>query len=159
MTTTTIKIPSLVETDNSILKGDVFYGSIDFKLDGKVHHVTVSNHIKDTNKTYNFRVASKCKAGFISISDYSDWTPHNIISSWKKGALINVQVEVVYETGNKGWYNVFTTKGGKWYSIDRAFLEVLTVGDMRQSFPNMCDSNLWDSVNAKTWADEAFTQN
>lgn len=159
MTTTTINIPSLVETENSVLKGDVFYGSIDFKLDGKVHHVTVSNHIKDANKVCKFRVAYKCKAGFISMSDFDDRTAKSMITNWKKGSLVNIQVEVEFENGNKNWFNVFTTKSGKWYSIDKAFLEVLTVGDMRQSFPNMCDSNLWDKVNAKTWADKSFTQN
>jgi hypothetical protein len=54
--------------------------------------------------------------------------------------------------------NVFTTKGGKWYSIDRGFLEVLTVGNMRTSFPDMCDMNLWEMVGAKTWADKAFSK-
>ena len=57
------------------------------------------------------------------------------------------------------WHNVYTTKGGKWYSIDRGFLEVMTVGTMRQSFPDMCDMKLWELVNTKTWADKAFVQN
>ena len=57
------------------------------------------------------------------------------------------------------WFNVLTTKGGKWYSIDRGFLEVITVGAMRQSFPDMCDMSLWALVGTKTWADKAFIQN
>jgi len=57
------------------------------------------------------------------------------------------------------WFNVLTTKGGKWYSIDRGFLEVMTVGNMRTSFPDMCDMKLWELVNTKTWADKAFVQN
>jgi hypothetical protein len=52
-----------------------------------------------------------------------------------------------------------TTKGGKWYSIDRGFLEVITVGNMRTSFPDMCDMKLWELVNTKTWDDKAFVQN
>jgi hypothetical protein len=33
------------------------------------------------------------------------------------------------------------------------------VGTMRESFPDMCDMNLWSFVGAKTWADKAFSQN
>jgi hypothetical protein len=38
-------------------------------------------------------------------------------------------------------------------------LEVLTVGNMRCSFPDMCDMKLWELVGTKTWADKAFVQN
>jgi hypothetical protein len=30
---------------------------------------------------------------------------------------------------------------------------------MRQSFPDMCDMEIWNRFGAKTWADKAFTQN
>jgi hypothetical protein len=55
--------------------------------------------------------------------------------------------------------NVYTVKGGKWYSIDKGFLDVLTVGTMRESFPDMCDMELWGRMGAKTWSDKAFVQN
>jgi len=77
------------------------------------------------------------------------------VSSWSKNSLVNVQMKG--ESGH--WFNVLTTKGGKWYSIDRGFLEVITVGSMRQSFPDMCDMSLWALVGTKTWADKAFIQN
>ena len=103
-------------------------------------------------------MASKCKAGFINISDW-ETTPLDIISSWKKNSLVNVQVEKKFDNGMVLWFNVFTTKGGKWYSIDKMFLESLTVGTMRESFPDMCDMNIWDRMGAKTWADKAFVKN
>jgi hypothetical protein len=77
---------------------------------------------------------------------------------WGKNNLANLQVEVEYENGSKLWMNVYTTKGGKWYSIDRGFLEVMTVGTMRSSYPDMCDMKLWEYVGAKTWADKAFAK-
>ena len=49
--------------------------------------------------------------------------------------------------------------GEKLDGIDLGFLSVLTVGTMRQSFPEMCDMNLWNKMGAQTWADKAFTQN
>jgi len=153
-TTTTTPTTSVIKlTTNPVLKGDVFYGNIELTIKDKSHKVIVSNHMKE-DKEYEFRVATKCKAGFITISDCSD-TPQGMITRWKKGALVNIQVKNEYGT----WSNVYTVKSGKWYSIDKAFLDVLSVGDMRQSFPEMCDMKLWEFIGAKTWADKAFVQN
>jgi hypothetical protein len=118
----------------------------------------VSNHIKDVNQEYEFRIANKCQAGFINIHD-SKGTASDMMRGWSKNSLVNIQVKHTWENGTVVWHNVFTTKGGKWYSIDRGFLEVMTVGTMRQSFPDMCDMKLWELVNTKTWADKAFVQN
>ena len=155
--TTTITTTSIIKLAEGILSGDVFYGSFDTTVKGKRTTVIVSNHIKDVNKTYKFRSAAKCKAGFINIHDFQD-TPQGAICTWSKNALVNLQVEVEYDNGHKNWMNVYTTKGGRWYSIDRGFLEVLTVGSMRTAFPEMCDMNLWEMVGAKTWADKAFAK-
>jgi len=156
--TNTITLPAVNINTNDSYSSDVFYGSFRTYVNGKSIDVSVSNHIKDVNQTYKFRAAAKCRAGFINISDFQD-TPQGAISNWKKNTLVNLQVEVVFEGGEKQWHNVYTTKGGKWHTIDRGFLEVLTVGSMRQSFPDMCDMNLWELVGAKTWADKAFTKN
>jgi len=118
----------------------------------------VSNHIKDVNKEYEFRIANKCQAGFINIHD-SKGTASDMMGGWSKNSLVNIQVKHTWDDGKVIWFNVLTTKGGKWYSIDRGFLEVMTVGNMRTSFPDMCDMKLWELVNTKTWADKAFVQN
>ena len=151
--TNTPTIPAIKVTTGT-MAGDVFYGSFDTTVKNKRISVMVSNHLKDTSKEYEFRVAAKCQAGFINISDWKG-TPQEVIGSWSKNALVNIQVK------NEGgyWMNVYTTKGGKWYSIDRGFLEVMTVGTMRQSFPDMCDMELWGRMGANTWADKAFVQN
>ena len=156
--TTTITIPSVKVSTNPVMAGDVFYGSLDITVKNKRISVIVSNHIKDMNKQYEFRIANKCQAGFINIHEI-EGTPSDAISGWDKNALVTVQVKHTYENGKVLWFNVLTTKGGKWYSIDRGFLEVLTVANMRTSFPDMCDMNLWELVNAKTWADYAFRNN
>jgi hypothetical protein len=152
--TQTITLPAVKVTQDSVLTSDVFYGSFDTYVKGKRLTVGVSNFLKDTDKEYEFRVAGKCQAGFINIHD-SKGTPHSVIAGYSKNSLMNIQVKS--ESGH--WFNVYTTKGGKWYSIDLGFLKVLTVGDMRTSFPDMCDMNLWSFVGAKTWADKAFSQN
>lgn len=154
--TTTIPVVNL--NNDPVMSGDVFYGSFDTIVKGKSHKVMVSNHLKDTQAKYEFRVAAKCQAGFVNISDIIG-TPYDAVAGWSKNGLVNIQVKHTYDNGKVLWFNVFTTKGGKWYSIDRGFLEVLTVGNMRNSFPDMCDMKLWESVGAKTWADKAFSKN
>ena len=145
---------TLIKVTEGTLAGDVFYGSFDTKVKNKRVSVMVSNHIKDENKEYEFRIAGKCQAGFINIYD-TKGTAYNIMRGYSKNSLVNIQMK--NEFGH--WMNVYTTKGGKWYSIDKGFLEVMTVGTMRQSFPDMCDMELWGRFGAKTWADKAFTQN
>ena len=155
---TTTTMPAVRLNQDPVMSGDVFYGSFDTLVKGKSLKVSVSNHLKDTEKQYEFRVAAKCKAGFVNISDITG-TPYDAIANWSKNGLVNIQVKHTFDNGKVLWFNVFTTKSGKWYSIDRGFLEVLTVGNMRTSFPDMCDMNLWEFVGAKTWADKAFVQN
>ena len=156
MTNTTT--PSVIKVTTGTMSGDVFYGSFDTTVKNKRVSVMVSNHIKDVNKEYEFRIANKCQAGFINIHDSKN-TASEMMRGWSQNSLVNIQVKHTWDNGTVVWHNVFTTKGGKWYSIDRGFLEVMTVGTMRQSFPDMCDMKLWELVNTKTWADKAFIQN
>lgn len=156
--TQTTTIPAVKLTTNEVMSSDVFYGSLDTVVKDKSLKVIVSNHIKDVTKEYEFRVVAKCQAGFVNISD-SVGTPFDVINGWAKNALMSVQVKINYENGRSLWLNVFASKGNKWYSIDRGFLEILTVGNMRSSFPDMCDMKLWELVGTKTWADKAFVQN
>jgi len=157
-TTTTAPTTSVIElSTDPVMSGDVFYGTYKTMVKGKPCSVMVSNHLKE-DKEYEFRVASKCQAGFVNISDWTT-TPKQMISGFTKNSLVNIQVKITYESGRELWFNVYTTKGGKWYSIDKGFLDVLTVGDMRSSHPDMCDMELWERMGAKTWADKAFVQN
>jgi hypothetical protein len=153
MTTTNTTTP-IIKVTEGVMAGDVFYGSFKTRIKDKVIDVMVSNHLKDVNAEYEFRIAGKCRAGFINIHD-TKGTPRSVIAGYKKNTLVNIQVKT--ESGH--WMNVLTIKGGKWNSIDKGFLEVLTVGDMRTSFPEMCDMQIWERMGAKTWADKSFTQN
>ena len=145
---------NIITINEGTLSGDVFYGSFNTTINGKRMTVQVTNHLKDTKAQYEFRIAGKCRAGFITIHE-TKGTPKNVISGYKKNSLVNIQVKNEY--GH--WMDVFTTKGNKWYGIDKGFLEVLTVGDMRCSHPTMCDHKIWDFFGAKTWACKAFTMN
>ena len=152
--TPTTTLPVVRVSNDSALSSDVFYGSFRTTVKGKTYDVHVCNHLKDTDKIYEFRVASKCRAGFVNIHD-TKGTPGSVISNYGKNTLVNIQAKNEYGQ----WMNVFTTKGGKWHTIDLGFLKTITVGTMRGSFPDMCDMNIWSFVGAKTWADKAFAQN
>jgi len=153
MTTTNTTTP-IIKVTEGVMAGDVFYGSFKTRIKDKVIDVMVSNHLKDVNAEYEFRIAGKCRAGFINIHD-TKGTPASIIRGYNKNSLVNIQAKNEYGQ----WMNVFTTKGGKWHGIDKGFLESLTVGTMRESFPEMCDMQIWERMGAKTWADKAFTKN
>ena len=140
-------------TPAALRLSNVFYGSALLKCKNKTLKINVSDHLELGTK-YEFRTAYKCKAGFINMAG-SITTPENIISGWGKNSLVAIQVKDEHGT----WRNVFTTKGGKWHSIDKVFLETLTVAHIHSSFPDMADHKLWESINAKTWADKAFVQN
>lgn len=145
---------TIINVNTGTLAGDTFYGDFKTTIKGKRESVMVSNHIKDLNKEFEFRIANKCQAGFVNIHD-TKGTAEGVIRGYSKNSLVNIQLK--NEFGH--WVNVYTTKGGKWYSIDKGFMDVLTVGTMRESFPVMCDMELWGRMGAKTWADKAFVQN
>jgi hypothetical protein len=140
-------------TTPAALRSNVFFGCALLKCKTKTIEINVSSHLEPGTK-YEFRTAYKCKAGFINIAD-STTTPEDIITGWRKNSLVAIQVKNEHGT----WRNVFTTKAGKWHSIDKAFLEILTVANIHSSFPDMADYKLWESINATSWADKAFVQN
>jgi len=152
--TTTKTNTEIIKVNEGTMSGDVFYGSFETIVKGKLAKVCVSNHLKDADKEYEFRIAGKCRAGFINIHD-TKGTAGQIIRGYQKNSLVNIQAK--NEFGH--WMNVYTTKGGKWHTIDKGFLDTITVGTMRESFPDMCDMNIWTRMGSKTWADKAFTQN
>jgi hypothetical protein len=66
---TTTETTTIIKVTEGTLSGDVFYGTFNTTIKGKRTSIMVSNHIKDKNKDYEFRIAGKCQAGFISIHD------------------------------------------------------------------------------------------
>lgn len=143
---------NIINKNKSKLGGDVFYG--DITING--NKINVSDLIKD-NEEHNYRMTTKCRAGFQVIRDYKG-TVEGLIDCISKSTTV-VEMERKLDNGTSHWFHVLTTKGGKWYSIDKSILEKLTVGDMHQSFSKMVDWNLWKQLNTKTWASMAFMMN
>lgn len=140
------------------MSSEHWYGSV-YQTDnkGKGFEFTVSNHIED-GKKYNWRYSGKCRAGFITIFEREQMTVEQMSYYWGKH-LNNVQIYKEFENGKGLWVDVITFKGGRFYSIDKAILERLTVSDMHSSFPKMVDFRLWERVNAKNHSHFAYKAN
>ncbi len=141
----------LIEINEGHLGGDVFYGSM--RINGE--RVGVSNLTK-LGETTRFRYTAKAKAGFPIIGDI-ECTPEQLPYYLSKNTTV-VQMERLID-GKSYWFNVLTTKGGKWNSIDKNILENLEVGDMHRAFPKMIDWNIWKAMNTKFHSCMAFVQN
>jgi len=125
--------------------------SITQMVKGKFYKFTAHDHNLDWNKQYEYRAVTKCRAGFLTISDGKDYLC-NIVTGWKKSALHTVEIK----TEGGVYLTALAMKGGKFYIIDKEILENITVGDIHSSFSSMADYNHWKNIGSKTWADLAY---
>ena len=118
---------------------------------GKFYKFHAHDYNLDWNKEYEYRVITKCRAGFLTVSD-GKGILRNIITGWKKNALHTVQIKNEYGT----YLTALAMKGGKFYIMDKEILENITIGSIHSSFPSMADHNHWRNIGSKTWADLAY---
>lgn len=124
-------------------------------IDGKFHSFSVVDYGIDPNKEYEFRLITKCRAGFMTISERTG-TIDRVVTGYKKGALQTVEMKLEFENDKSLFVNIFAMKGNKFYIVDKAILECLRVGDIHYSFPKMADFNHWKKIGTKTHADPAY---
>jgi hypothetical protein len=141
----------LITLNENSLKSDVFYGSI--LINGT--HISVSN-LTELGKEYRFRYTTKARAGFPVISDVE--CKVEALPSYLSKHTTVVEMEKMIG-GKPYWFHILTTKGGKWYSIDKNLLESLTVGDMHGAFSKMIDWNIWKAMNTKFHSCKSFVIN
>jgi hypothetical protein len=144
---------NLIEVNTGTMGGSVFYGTI--HING--NRVNVSNHLS-LGTDYKFRMIGKARAGFPIIHEVEC----SLVGLPYYLSKHTTYVEVMKnsEVGGKPfWLSVLTTKGGKWNSIDKGLLEVLTVGDMHGAFSKMIDWNIWKAMNTKFHSCKAFVYN
>ncbi len=135
------------EYDNVMGKGF----SVEQSVNGKMCKFMVSDNGFDSETEYEYRAIIKCVAGFLTISE-NKGKLSQIATQWKKNSLHTLEVKNQY--GN--YQIVLAMKGGKFYIMDKAIVETLTVGDIHSTFPKMADHNHWKAIGSKTWADPAY---
>ena len=127
--------------------------SIEQNIGGKMHKFHTSNWGLDWNTTkYKYRTISKCRAGFLTISD-GESTLERIVCNWKKNALHTVEVQL---PGSEHFLTVLALKANKFHLVDNCILENIKIGAIHSSFPKMADHGHWRAIGSKTWADNAY---
>jgi hypothetical protein len=142
---------NLIELTTDTRTSSVTYGSI--KING--NKISVSNHLSSGSE-YKFRMTGKARAGFPMIRDVECSLAELPYYFSKHTTYVEVEKMIC---GKSNWFPVLTTKGGKWYSIDKGILEVLTVGDMHGAFPKMVDWSIWKAMNTKLHSCKSFVYN
>lgn len=127
--------------------------SIDQNIGGKMHKFHTTNYDLDWNTTtYKFRTVSKCRAGFMTISDH-ETTLERVVTNWKKNALQTIEVQL---PGSDFYVTVLALKGNKFVIAENTVLENIKIGTIHSSYPKMADHGHWRSIESKTWADNAY---
>ena len=119
-----------------------------------VKDLSVVDFIQGRKGTYQAIV--KVQAGFMTAYEIGNELPS--LNRWKKGALQTIQFQ---PEGSKSWLTIFARKGNKIVLADKELLETIEVGTINQLFynTNLYNQAQYQTVNAKTWADKAFSQN
>jgi hypothetical protein len=119
-----------------------------------VKDLSVVDVIQGRKGTYQAIV--KVQAGFMTAYEVGSELPS--LNRWKKGALQTLQFQ---PEGSKAWLTIFARKGTKIILADKELLETIEVGTINQLFynTNLYSQAQYEAVNAKTWADKAFSQN
>ena len=127
--------------------------SIEQNIGGKMHKFHTNNYGLDWNTTtYKFRTVSKCRAGFMTISDH-ETTLERVVTNWKKNALQTIEVQL---PGSDFYLTVLALKGNKFVIAENTILENIKIGTIHSSFPKMADHGHWKNIGSKTWADNAY---
>lgn len=112
-----------------------------------------------------FRVITKCQAGFLIVSDcrqheneFYSTRPAQVLNDYKRGSLQTVQFKA---EGTATWLTVFARVGKKIKLVDEDILGTLDIGTINQLWSNteLYSQTQYAAVNAKTWADLAFVTN
>lgn len=123
----------------------------------------MTNLVKDLNvvdfiqgRKGTYQAIVKVQAGFMTAYEIGNELPS--LNRWKKGALQTIQFQ---PEGSKAWLTVFARKGNKIVLADKELLETIEVGTINQLFynTNLYNQAQYEAVNAKTWADKAFSKN
>lgn len=128
-----------------------------------INRISTVDFIKGQKGT--FRIITKCRAGFLTISDCRDGEnemysirPAQVLADYKKGALQTVQFRA---EGGEHFLTVFARVGKKIHLIDTDMLRGLDVGTVNSYWLNtdLYDQRQYEAVGAKTWADFAYVDN
>jgi len=142
---------TIQEHNCPITKKTIF--SINQTIGGKNHKFHTVNYNLDWDETvYKYRAISKCRAGFMVISEGENRLV-NAVGMWKKNALQTLQVQL---PNTDLYVNALAIKANKFVIVENSILENIKIGTIHSQFPKMADHGHWRSIGSKTWADNAY---
>ena len=139
------------ENNHAITDGPTF--TIEQMINGKMHKFHTSDYGFEWDVEYDYRVVTKCRAGFMTISDGKS-TLQNLVNRYQKNALQTIEIKSLKS-------DIFLTalalKANKFVTVANCILENIEIGTIHSSFPKMADHGHWKAIGSKTWADNAYS--
>ncbi len=128
--------------------------SVEQKINNKWHKFYTSECGFKWDVEYDYRVVSKCVAGWMTISEGKS-TLQNLVNRYKKGALQTIELKSIHP-GADHYLTALAIKAGKFATVANCILDNITIGTIHSSFPKMADHGHWKAIGSKTWADNAY---
>tara|TARA_B100000768_G_scaffold77853_1_gene74050 strand:- start:451 stop:933 length:483 start_codon:yes stop_codon:yes gene_type:complete len=126
--------------------------TIEQNINGKMHRFHTSEYGFKWDVEYDYRVVTKCRAGFFTISDGKS-TLQNLVNRYQKNALHTIELKSLK---SDTFLTALALKGGKFATVANCILENIEIGTIHSSFPKMADHGHWKAIGSKTWADNAY---
>ena len=141
------------ENKHAITDGPTF--TIEQNINGKMHKFHTSDYGFEWDVEYDYRVITKCVAGYLVISDGKS-TLQALVSRWTKNALQTIELKSTHP-GSDTYLTVLALKANKFHTVANCIIENIEIGTIHSSFPKMADHGHWKAIGSKTWADNAYS--
>tara|TARA_R110000744_G_scaffold131360_1_gene239448 strand:+ start:60 stop:539 length:480 start_codon:yes stop_codon:yes gene_type:complete len=128
--------------------------SIEQNINGKMHKFYTSEYGFKWDVEYDYRVITKCVAGYLVISDGKS-TLQALVNRWTKNALQTIELKSTHP-GSDTYLTVLALKANKFHTVANCILDNIDIGTIHSSFPKMADHGHWKAIGSKTWADNAY---
>ena len=126
--------------------------TIEQNIGGKMHKYHTNDYGFKWDEEYDYKVITKCRAGFMTISDGKS-SLSNLVNRYQKNALQTIELKSLK---SDTYLTVLALKAGKFVTVANCILENIKIGTIHGSFPKMADHGHWRSIGSKTWADNAY---
>jgi hypothetical protein len=128
--------------------------TIDQNINGKMYTFHTNDYGFKWDVEYDYRVITKCRAGFMTISDGKS-SLRNLVNRYQKNALQTIELKSTHPESDV-YLTVLALKANKFVTVANCILENIEIGTIHSSFPKMADHGHWKAIGSKTWADNAY---
>tara|TARA_B100000989_G_C19470634_1_gene440521 strand:- start:667 stop:1146 length:480 start_codon:yes stop_codon:yes gene_type:complete len=142
-----------IKEHEGLLSGEKVF-TVEQNVNGKMHKFHTSEYGFKWDVEYEYRVVTKCAAGFFTISDGKS-TLQALVNRYQKNALHTIEIKSLHP-GSDHYLTALALKAGKFVTVANCIIENIEIGTIHGSFPKMADHGHWKNIGSKTWADKAY---